>query len=249
MGTRFAAWVTVTTVVVLQPDAGATVRRAAERVVGTVLGGFVAVAIAALGLRPLAAAAVMFPLSVAALFTRPRSYRWFTFFLTPVFLLIAMHAPGDWWVAIERGEDTLAGGAIALIASVLIWPRWEERVALPHALAAMVRAVKEYATAVLRSLEARDEAASKEIGQARLRAAAAVGRAETSLERLLEHPLLRGDVAREAQAITYGRRLTLAVATLDALATRRAAGQEVPLEEAIERARRFESLLAEAIRR
>lgn len=115
---RFASWVTLTAVVVLQPDASSTKRRVGERLVGTVLGGLAAIVVARLVLHPLAVAAILFPLAVAALVTRSRSYRWFTFFLTPMFVLVAMQEPGEWWIAFARAGDALLGGLIALGASV-----------------------------------------------------------------------------------------------------------------------------------
>lgn len=117
---RFAAWVTLTAVVVLQPDAGSTIRRVGQRVVGTVLGALAAIAIVRLGLGPLAVSAVLFPLAVAALVARSRSYPCFTFFVTPVFLLVAMQDSGAWWIAFARVGDTLLGCAIALGASVVV---------------------------------------------------------------------------------------------------------------------------------
>ncbi len=134
------AWVTVTALVVVQTDTGTTVRRALDRVIGTVLGGAVAIGVIAAQPSGLVVTAIMFPLSVAAVVTRPRSYGLFAFFLTPVFVLIAVRAPGDWSVAVARGIDTLVGGGIALAVTVLFFPRWNERVGLPVALAEMQRA-------------------------------------------------------------------------------------------------------------
>jgi uncharacterized membrane protein YccC len=59
-------WVTITTLSVLQPYPGATMSRAAQRVVGTVLGSLVAVVITMTIHSPIALALVMVPLSVAA---------------------------------------------------------------------------------------------------------------------------------------------------------------------------------------
>lgn len=110
--------------------------------------------------------------------------------------------------------------------------------------------MRSYAAAVLGALEHRDEDTSKVIAEARLRAAGTVGHAETTLERLLEHPLRGQPVAharaRETELVTYGRRLALAVTALDMLAVRRAAGHEVHVEAAAERVRRFQALLVRA---
>ncbi|MDF2696590.1 MAG: putative rane protein [Labilithrix sp.] len=146
-----AQWVTVTTVAVLQPYPGVTMTRAIERVIGTVLGSLVAVAITFTIKSPVGLAATMVPLSVAAVATRPRSYRLFTFFLTPVFVLLAERWHGDWWVAAERAGDAFLGGGIALVAALVFPSREEKRLSV--ALDAVLYAVRHYADAVVTAHE------------------------------------------------------------------------------------------------
>ena len=164
---RHAAWVTVTALVVLQPFSGATVRRAVERTAGTVLGGLVALALTALTSHPFALALIMFPLSVAAVVTRRRSYPLFTFFLTPIFVLIATRDSGDWWIAAIRSGDTVLGGAIALATSLLVFRGVDERTGLAEALERMVGAATAYSEAVLASLGAGTERAQAHIPERR----------------------------------------------------------------------------------
>jgi len=212
-------WVTVTTLAVLQPYPGPTSTRAAERVVGTVLGSLVAALITISIHAPLALAAVMFPLSVAAVATRGRSYRLFTFFLTPVFVLIAERHPGDWWTAAARAGDSVVGGVIALLAALAVWPSWE-RTRLPDAIDRMVAAVTSYRDAVMASLELqgaeRRAPIEPPIAAARRAAGIAIGEAETSLERWLAEPLRRAEQGETAmQLVTHARRLANACTTLD----------------------------------
>jgi uncharacterized membrane protein YccC len=238
-----AAWVSITTVAVLQPYTGTTVKLAAERVVGTVLGCLVVVGIAAWTRSPLALALLMFPLSVAAVVTRPRSYRLFTFFVTPVFVLIALRSPGDWATAATRVGDVLLGGAIAVTAALLIYPRWEERIGLPAALAAMRRAVETYRDVVLAALGPRSPADGARVVAARRAAGVSTSEAETSLERWLAEPMRRGvDEARALEQITFARRLGLAVTTLDMLITHAPPGNPPPAS-ALERVETFTGLL------
>jgi uncharacterized membrane protein YccC len=215
------AWVTVTALVVVQSDTGTTVKRVLERVVGTVLGGALAIGLIAARPSGLAVTAIMFPLSVAAVVTRPRSYGLFAFFLTPIFVLIAVRTPGDWSVAVARGADTLAGGAIALAVTVLFFPRWHEHVGLPDALAEMRRAARRYSATVERTLGARTPLALQHIDATRRSAAAAVGRAEEAFERWTADPLRSGrGEGRTLELVTLGRRLVLATTTLDTIASR-----------------------------
>ncbi len=212
-------WVTVTTLAVLQPYAGATAARAAQRVLGTVLGSLVAVAITMTIASPLWLAAIMFPLSVAAVATHRRNYRLFTFFLTPVFVLLAERHQGDWWTAAVRATDATIGGGIAFVAAVLVFPS-RERTRLPDLLAKMLEAIAKYATAVLSGVRDRHaEPMEARITSARRNAGIALGEAESSLERLLAEP--RHDMATEEHAlqlITYARRVTGALTTIDTYA-------------------------------
>ena len=240
-----AAWVSITTVAVLQPYTGTTVRMAAERVVGTLLGCLLVVVVAAASRSPLALAFLMFPMSMAAVVTRPRSYRLFTFFVTPVFVLIALRSPGDWTTAATRAADALLGGGIAVAAALLIYPRWEERIGLPGALSTMATAVEAYRDAVLTSPRPHSPTGAARIAQARRSAGVAISEAETSLERRLAEPMRRGpDEARAMEQITFARRLAHAVTALDTLG--RQAGASAPPPRAVERVRIFSELLRSA---
>ncbi len=213
-------WVTITTVVILQPYPGATVTRAIERVFGTVLGSLLAVAISMSVRSALGLAIVMVPLSVAAVAIKPRSYRMFTFLLTPVFVLLAERFHGDWRTAADRASDAIAGGGVAL-AAALVFPSWEKK-RLPEALSGMLASIHAYAETVMSSFEDRGAAgAETRIADARRAAAIAIGEAETSLERLLAEPLRKASEAADAmQLVTYARRAASAVTALDTLADR-----------------------------
>ncbi|HYP77382.1 MAG TPA: FUSC family protein [Polyangiaceae bacterium] len=215
-------WVTVTTLAVLQPYSGATAAKAAQRVLGTVLGSIAAVAITLLLHSPVALAAAMFPLSVAAVATHRRNYRLFTFFLTPVFVLLAERFQGDWWVAVARASDAAIGGGIAFVAAVFVFPS-RERTRLPELLARMLDAVANYAVAVFEGAANRhSEASEARIMSARRAAGIALGEAENSLERLLTEPRhddsLTGEYA--LQLITYARRSAGALTTIDTYSAR-----------------------------
>ncbi len=214
-------WVTVTTLAVLQPYSGATAAKAAQRVLGTVLGSIAAVAITLLLHSPVALAAAMFPLSVAAVATHRRNYRLFTFFLTPVFVLLAERFQGDWWVAVARASDAVIGGGIAFVVAVFIFPS-RERTRLPELLARMLDAVASYAGAVLQGLANRHtEAAETRIMAARRATGIALSEAENSLERLLTEPRHDTPAGEYAlQLITYARRSAGALTTIDTYSAR-----------------------------
>jgi len=232
-------WVTVTTLAVLQPYSGATAAKAAQRVLGTVLGSIAAVVITLLLHSPVALAAAMFPLSVAAVATHRRNYRLFTFFLTPVFVLLAERFHGDWWVAAARASDAAIGGGIAFAAAVFVFPS-RERTRLPELLARMLDAVAAYAMAVFEGATNRHtESAEARIMAARRDAGIALGEAENSLERLLAEPRHDTPTGEYAlQLITYARRAAGALTTIDTYSARdltRTAPMAAELAQTLER--------------
>ncbi|HZU84306.1 MAG TPA: FUSC family protein [Polyangiaceae bacterium] len=213
-----AYWVTLTALSVLQPYTGATIKRAAERVVGTVLGSAAAVVIMGAVRSPLVLATLLFPLSIAAVATRPRSYRLFTFFLTPVFVVLAERHFADWMTAAERAGDAVLGGAIALVAGVLVLPD-TERERLPETLGRMLDVLAAYATRVLEGrAPGGSDRHAQETAVARRTMGIAFADAETSLERYLSEP--GRDQAWSADAmllVTYARRLATSLTSLDVL--------------------------------
>lgn len=223
---QHVAWVMVTAVGVLQPFPGATAKRAIERVIGTVLGSAVAVLLMSVIANPFVLALTMIPLSAAAVITRPRSYRLFTFFLTPVFVLFADHTESDLWTGIFRSGAALLGGLIALAASIMVIPSWEKR-RLSDAMQRVTVAISRYAKLSFDALEQRSSTARALLPEGRRAVGIALGEAETSLERLLAEPLHgKTEPENAMQFITYVRRLSNAFTTLDATIEYRALSQD-----------------------
>ncbi|MDF1506468.1 FUSC family protein, partial [Roseisolibacter sp. H3M3-2] len=179
-------WLATTAILVLQPYAGATWQRGAARVGGTVLGGVVAALLAALLHDRLALAAVMFVLAVAAVAVR-RNYALFTFFLTPLFVLLAEPALGDWRLAGVRIVDTLTGGALAVLASRVLWPRYESA-GIPATLGTLLERVRETFAAAARSAGLLPDDGGPSPARARRRMGLAANLADAALERWLAEP-------------------------------------------------------------
>ena len=214
LGLGHGAWIVYTTIILLQPYVGATLERGTHRAVGTIAGGVVAAVIAASVHQPIAIAALMFPLSVAAVAVRTVNYGAFTFFLTPVFVLMAESGTGDWKLAGVRILNTLIGAALALIASRVLWPSWEHR-RLSASLGEMLDSTRRYFRAV--AAGAVGEPPTKEAALADLRRhmGLAANNAETAVERLAGEPRGRwGDVDALLSLMAHGRRLNGAVVAL-----------------------------------
>src|SRR5207237_688148 len=141
-------WVTVTVVLVLQPHAIATVRRALQRAGGTVIGGLIAALIARHLREPLALGGVLFALAWIAVAERRMNYALFAPLVTPVFVLLAEPNAGAGHLTRVRILDTLLGGTLALAGAIALWPT-RDLDRMPALIAAILRADRVYLDAVL----------------------------------------------------------------------------------------------------
>jgi hypothetical protein len=117
-------WLIVTVLVIVKPVFADTRRRAAERVFGSVVGGFVAALLAASIRNVVALDLLLVAFSVLAYSHVRHNYGFFVIFLTPfVVLMIETVQPADWHIVVTRVFDTLLGGAIALTISYLLRPK------------------------------------------------------------------------------------------------------------------------------
>ncbi|MDE2583055.1 MAG: FUSC family protein [Rhodospirillales bacterium] len=199
--TPYGHWLTITLVLTMQPYFGLTWLRALERVGGTVAGGLLAAALSLVVHGPLAIAATLFPLLVLSLSLRTVSYALFITTLTPIIvLLVELDLPGtaEPMIALMRAVYTVAGGLLAVVSCLVLWPSFEPaRVAgeVQAAIAAHAR----YAAAVL------DALASGTMGPAVEAARRAAGLASNNLEASLSRALLeprRASFARFEPALT-----------------------------------------------
>jgi uncharacterized membrane protein YccC len=201
-------WVTITVLAVLQPYLGPTLVRAIERVIGTLIGALIVFAATAAVHDPLALSVILFPLSVAAVYTRPRSYRLFVLFLTPVFVLVTELGHASWPAAWARLVDVAIGGALAIVAALIVPSR--ERPRLSDALAAMLDSITSYVRLADGSTSDREV-----ITAARRAVGVALETAEASLERMLAEPRLLHHRAEDAMyLVTYGRRIAAGLTSL-----------------------------------
>lgn len=200
-------WITVSIVIILQPYAGATVRRTLQRVGGTALGAVVAALLAAAIHSQLLIGVLLFPLSMAAVAARPLNYGLYSVLMTPVFVLLAESTGGDWHLAPLRIANNLIGGVLAFAASRLFWPNWE-RERLPAQLAQLLRSDGAFAREAL--------TAGAALAAVRRHAGLAAANAETSLQRFLDEPHDPARVEPLMALLAYSRRFTAAVAAFAA---------------------------------
>ncbi len=201
-------WLPFTMVVVLQPDYGATRRRAAQRMLGTLAGSILASLLLLLHL-PLAAIMVATAVACCAFtYHLKRRYGISVVFITLfVVLLTESSSRVELSFTIERLASTTAGGLLALFAALVFWPIWE-RERFPPLLAKALRANAGYLALLARQL-AEGSAYGPATIQAKRRAETANSTVFSSLQRMMGDPKNRQDRLEQAAALANGnQRLT-----------------------------------------
>ncbi|MBV8911934.1 MAG: FUSC family protein [Acetobacteraceae bacterium] len=187
-GVVYAHWLTITLILTLQPFFALTWQRALERVAGTVLGGIVAALLLAAVHKPIGLAALMFPLAVIAFAVRRVSFGLFMCAMTPLVVVLSELGRPDTSeinIALARAGFTVAGGAIAVLGGLLLWPSWEPA-RVRSELQKAIQTHGAYADAELAVLLG--EAAAETADPARREAGVASNNLETSLSRALQEP-------------------------------------------------------------
>ncbi|HTL88522.1 MAG TPA: FUSC family protein [Leptolyngbya sp.] len=132
-------WITLTTVIALKPDYGGTAQAMIQRVLGTVFGGVIGIAIVMLIHNPWIIGGCLLLLITLAMVVRPLSASLFILLLTPAIIVLLNALSQDGWeIGIIRIIDSLAGGSLALLGSYLLFPRWQ-RQQLPTQAATTIR--------------------------------------------------------------------------------------------------------------
>jgi uncharacterized membrane protein YccC len=141
-------WLPMTSLIVLRPYAGETVKRSADRVLGTVLGGILAALLTAVLPGEISLLCVIVIGATIAIALYAVDYAWYCFFLTPTIVLLTLPHLRDWHLAFIRAGFTGLGALIAVLAMLLLWPE-RESLQLPSLLARAAAADAAYLRALL----------------------------------------------------------------------------------------------------
>jgi uncharacterized membrane protein YccC len=210
-------WVTITAIIILQPYAGATLIKVLQRVVGTVAGALITVALVAIVRDPRGLLVVIFVLATVCVAFLRVNYLVYSVFLTPTFVLLAELSAGDWHLAGLRVINTLIGGALGLAGSWLIWPT-PERDRFPELAAQALRAAATHVRVIAAMWNRTDDESSAALAAARRDAALATTNADASFERLiLESATRRRALEPGTTLLTFTRRLIAADIALGTL--------------------------------
>ena len=209
-------WITLTALVALKPNFGGTSQTTVQRVVGTILGGIIGIALVLLVKNSLASAVCFLLLVFVAMSVRSLSYSLFIILLTPaIILLLNIISAGGWKVGILRIFDSLAGGVLALLGSYLLFPRWE-RQQLPAQLEKTIRANLAYFQQVIANyLHPEHNAFADSINMLRHQAALENANANAAAQRLFSEPRhIQGEIEPVMTLMIYIRGFFSSVTTL-----------------------------------
>ncbi len=142
-------WLPLTVIIVIQPYFGATLRKAIDRIIGTVLGGFAGSLILLLPAGLHMQEIMLFFAAIFTVYYLRRKYSVAAFFMTiTLVLLFAVDQtfnPDLVWI---RALSTLGGATFAVIAGFVLLPDWDSEW-LPSYLAAAVSSNYTYMKATL----------------------------------------------------------------------------------------------------
>ncbi len=212
-------WLVLSVAVVLRGNLEQTLSRRNARVLGTLFG--CAVVVALTGLRSPTALALVFLLAVGTAHSYVNRRYWLTATAATVMALLQSHAvdPAAGFAVAERAADTVLGALLAWGFSYVL-PSWE-RGSLPAAIQATLKALDDYAGHALRW----PVADAVEPRMARRRAYDALGALAATLQRSRAEPRgVQVPVHAVAALLDHGQRLMAHLSVVRLILTRSGAG-------------------------
>lgn len=207
-------WLPLTTLMVLQPEYGATRRRAGQRLLGTLAGSLLASGLLWLALPPSVVLVELAVTMAGFTFFLKRNYTVAVFFIT-LFVVLITEVSTHVTLAftLDRLVATVAGGVLALAAALLFWPLWE-RERFPGLLARALRGNRDYIRILGERLKAGGEYDAGIIAFKRA-AETANSTVFASLERMSADPKNQQPGLKEAAALANGnQRLSQALTVI-----------------------------------
>ena len=193
-------WILITLVVILRPSYGLTKERMIHRIVGTIIGGAIALAVVyvvqnTFFLGFLAALSLALALALVQ-----QNYRNFAIFLTlHIVFLYAIYSDNVIEAVQFRVIDTLVGAALAIVANLFLFPSWEF-MSIDESMAEVINSNAEY----LRQIDIRyhnKKPITVEYKLSRKKAFLSVGELNLAFQRMSQEPKSRQKYSREIYKI------------------------------------------------
>jgi uncharacterized membrane protein YccC len=132
-------WIPFTVIIVLQPYFGATLRKAFDRVLGTIAGGIVGGLLLRLPASYYAKEIMLFFCLVFMVYFIRKRYSVAAFFVTvSLVILLDFEQQASWTLLVTRTLSTAAGAVLAIVSGFAILPHWDRRWLPLHISSAIV---------------------------------------------------------------------------------------------------------------
>jgi uncharacterized membrane protein YccC len=198
---RRSYWIPMTIVLVLKPEFAVTFSRGVLRITGTIFGLLLATAL--FHFLPIHTATEIILIGVFMFLMRwtgPANYGVFAVMISAlVVLLLTINGVSPKEVILARGINTAVGGILALLA-YLAWPTWE-RSRVGDNVAALLRAYREYLSAIARSYSEKGTVDRFTTERARQNSRTARTNLDASVERLAAEPGATPDEIQRVNAV------------------------------------------------
>lgn len=120
-------WILLTIIVILRPNYGLTRSRAKARIIGTIIGGLIALGIVYFIHNPWVYAVLGTISMVLALMMFKHNYQTAAAFVTlNIVFVYSLLQPNAWEVIQFRIIDTAIGAALSSLGIIYLWPSWEQ---------------------------------------------------------------------------------------------------------------------------
>jgi uncharacterized membrane protein YccC len=246
---RRTYWLPMTIVLVLKPEFAATFSRGLLRIAGTIVGLLLATALFHLFPASVFMEVILIFVFVYLLrWVGPANYGIFGILVSAlIVLLIAINGVSPKDVIWARGINTVAGGALTLVAYWL-WPTWE-RTLVSERIAQLIDSYRNYLVVVIRS-RASNPASFAELDRVRRGARIALSNLQASVDRLSSEP---GTTAAHMSQLTAilasSHRLVHAIMALEAIFSQQPVlANSAPLKEFVTEVEKTLNLLATSLR-
>ncbi|MGK0414117.1 MAG: putative membrane protein YccC [Polaribacter sp.] len=121
-----AYWIMLTVIVIMRPNYGLTKERSKDRVIGTIIGAFIAFCIVLLTQNEIVYSVLAFISLILSFSLIQQNYKSAATFVTiSIIFLYSLINPNAFEVIQYRVLDTVIGAAIAVVANYIILPTWE----------------------------------------------------------------------------------------------------------------------------
>lgn len=182
-----AYWILLTVIVIMRPSYGLTKERSKDRIIGTLIGAFIAVGIVLLTQNVIVYSTLAFISLILSFSLIQQNYKSAAALITiSIIFLYSLINPNAFEVIQYRIIDTIIGATIAVVANYILLPSWEA----DNLKQVLLKAVKMNRNYLLSAQELYETSTTQKLGYnlARKEAFLAISNLNASFQRLTQDP-------------------------------------------------------------